>query len=270
MKGIYGLGVAVALGIAAALFNFFYLSMRSQDVERVYFVGIARDVGPGERLSEAVLEPEGVGIPERWIGNLDKFAIRDKDRSTVLDQPVWRMLQAGSLLLRDDLKTPPQEVELAEDERIWPIPVDAKTLVPSLMAPGAQVWFMAPTVVLDYPTRASIESFVDGPSDNPGEESDGVDPPESSESPTPPVKPYTSTDIIGPFTVVALGNRLGSAQVMRAARVRQVQENVLQIRIKVQADGSLEPRAQALRELLDRTQSRPLRLFWHPGVTVDK
>ena len=36
---------------------------------------------------------------------------------------------------------------------------------------------------------------------------------------------------IGPFVVVSIGNRLGTLEVMKAAKIAPVQENVLMIRI---------------------------------------
>lgn len=275
MKNTYGLGIAIALGISAALLNFFYLSMRSQDFKVVDFVGLARDVGPGERLTQENLAQDPVQIPANWVGNLGDYAVLEKDRSTVLDQRVWRMRTAGSLLLRDDLKTPSQRLELGEgeqqlgeDQRAWPIPVDTRSFVPSLIVPGARVWFLAPAMPIDYPTRAEPDSFSD-------DESAGAELPESSES-SPPSgsspssnNPASSDDMIGPFTVLALGNRLGSAEVMRAAKIRQVQENVLIIKVTIQADGSMEPRAQALRKLLERTQNRPLGYLWRPALAED-
>ena len=65
-----------------------------------------------------------------------------------------------------------------------------------------------------------------------------------------------------------MGNRLGSAEVMKAARIRQVQENVMLIRIKVLNDGTLERRAQTLRELMERTNYRPMSIQWRPGKKV--
>ena len=128
MKGIQGLGVAFALGLAGALLNFAYLNNKSRDVEKVYFLGIAADsaVGPGERINEDDLT--AVGIPERWVGNLRDFAIEDQeiDRQAVIGTRAYRLLPGGSLLLRDDLKTPPPDLELADDERAWGIPVHVR------------------------------------------------------------------------------------------------------------------------------------------------
>ena len=60
-----------------------------------------------------------------------------------------------------------------------------------------------------------------------------------------------------------MGNRLGSAEVMRAAKIRQVQENVMLIRV-VMENGGLKSPAEELLALLEATGSRPLGYFWRP------
>ncbi len=40
------------------------------------------------------------------------------------------------------------------------------------------------------------------------------------------------------------------------------------IRIKVLNDGTLERRAQTLRELMERTNYRPMSIQWRPGKKV--
>ncbi|MBN2473594.1 MAG: hypothetical protein JXB62_03220 [Pirellulales bacterium] len=253
MKGIHGLGLAIALGIAGALLNLAYLNNKAKDVAKVEFIGIAAGttIRPGERLTQKDLVP--VGIPERWVGKLRDFAVPFSARNTVVGEPVWRAIEGGTLLLNEDLKTPPPELELAADERAWGIPVDSRQFVPSLIVPGDLVSFLASAVPSGSPTPATVEPFSgdDALAPEPGGQAD------STRSPAP-------ADIIGPFKVLALGNRLGSAEVMRTAGLRQVQENVMLIRVTVQADGSLDPKSQKLRDLLDASGGRPLSILLHP------
>ena len=143
MKAIHGLIIAIFLGIAAALFNFAYLNRRARDVvETVDFIAVKPKVtiNRGDKLSDNKLTR--VSIPKASIGNLDKLAYRYKSLPTVIGEPVWRTLPESSLLLRDDLRTPPQQLELEEGERAMFIPVDNRAFVPSLLVPGDKVTFL--------------------------------------------------------------------------------------------------------------------------------
>ncbi|OHB69948.1 MAG: hypothetical protein A2V70_14100 [Planctomycetes bacterium RBG_13_63_9] len=256
MKGIYGLMVAIALGIAGALLNFVYLTNKSQDFERIHFIGIKpeRTLSPGQRVSQEDLE--AVPIPAKWARNLDDYAVPYVDRQTVIGANVYRKIDGGTLLLQEDLKTPPPELKFEEDERAWPIPVDTKRFVPSLVVPGDLVSFLGSSPVLGYPTPAIRDSLAEDPAAAT----------ESGPVAAPAVAPGSPT-VVGPFRVLALGNRLGSAEVMRAAKIPQTQENVVLIRVKVQGDGSFELRAQQLWKLLESTNFRPMGVQLHPRQT---
>ena len=64
--------------------------------------------------------------------------------------------------------------------------------------------------------------------------------------------------------MLALGNRLGPVDLMRKVPVRQVQENVMLVRVTVNPDGSLKSPAAELQRLLDETGSRPLGYLLRP------
>ena len=55
--------------------------------------------------------------------------------------------------------------------------------------------------------------------------------------------PASQVTIIGPFTVLSVGNRLGDAKVMQAAKIPQLQENVLGIRVSAKVPGEAEKAA---------------------------
>jgi hypothetical protein len=259
MKGIYGLGIAVALGLAGALFNFAYLNVKSRDVDKVYFIGIKPDVTvtQGERLQAEHLEP--VGIPKGWVGGLTDFGVKYYEaKDAVIGTPVWRTISGPRLLLDEDLKAPPpQEVKLAEDELAWGIAVDARQFVTSLIVPGDYVSFLVPRSRLGLPTPAQPV---------PAEDRDDPVPADSAASADPPGRqtPASPTEMIGPFRVLAVGNRLGTAEVQRANRIPQMQENVMTIAVKVDARGELEPKAQKLANLLQVTDYRGVQILKHP------
>jgi len=243
MKGIQGLLLAIALGIAAAAFNWVYLNSKSGQMTTRAFVGIAEnvDVERGETLREADLVR--VEIQTRWVGNLEDFAVLYSARQSVVGAPVWRRLIGGSLLLRQDLRTPPQELKFGANERVIWIPVDTRTFVASLVEPGDQVSFLVSPLRTGVPTPADPQ--------NPG----------GAFSPTPGGGPI---DVIGPFQILALGNRLGSAEVMRAAKIPQVQENVMAVRVAADSAGNMDADAQKLMRLLNETNFRPVGVMLHP------
>jgi hypothetical protein len=240
MKSSYALILAIGLGSIGAALNAYYLYEKSRAVETVGFVGIAPDVtiNPGEPLLQKHLVE--VPVPEKYASSLESFAIRYEDVGSV-NRPAARILEGGSLLLEQDLETPPQKLILGENDYLHPVNVDSQSLVPSLINPGDEIFFLAagPTVASEVSGGSSML-----PAGNRGG---------SEGSPT----------IIGPFTIVTVGNRLGRADVMRTARVRQVQENVINVKFTIK-DGKLQPPAGQLLDLLERTNSRPLGYIWRP------
>ena len=263
MKGIQGLILAIGLGVVGALLNLAYLHNRSSDEKNINFIGIASDatINRGEVLREDQLVP--VGIPERWVGNLRDFALLYDTRQTVIGSPAWRTIVGKTLLLAEDLKTPPQELKLGENERAMWIPVDTRGFVPSLVLPGDTVSFIASRSQMGAPTPAK-------PPEQPGADGAGN---ELASAPTGP------TEIIGPFTILSLGNRLGSPEVMRAAKIPQVQENVMTIAVKVikvkkNPDDpkspeyeELEEKAATLWKVLQATNFRQVGVLLHERKT---
>ena len=242
MKGIQGLIIAAGLGVAAMLLNYFYLAGEASKMAMVSFVGIKPDaiVGRGERLIPENLVP--VEIPANRVGNLKDFAFLWSEKSTIENASTWRTLSDCSLVLRSDIKTPPPELELGPDERAMWIPVDARAFVPSLVRPGDMVYFKVPAgpqMVMDALTSAKTEA-APKPADS-EDVANAFDP----KAPVWGNNAKTSvnvieTETIGPFKVLSLGNRLGSADVMRAAKIPQLQENVLTIRVSTKVPGEVE------------------------------
>ena len=232
MKGVQGIIVAIGLGAVGALLNWAYLAGRSSQDVTVSFLGIkeGQTVNRGEALRDEHLVE--LTIPERWVGNLRDFAVLSTAKETVIGRPVWRTLSGQCLLLNDDLKTPPEQLKLEEGEEIMWIPVESRAFVPALISPGDEVMFLVPRLTPASP-------------DNPG----------SSSPAKPGDAPQTesgSTREIGPFQVRTLGNRLGSAQVWAAAKIPQLQENVIGISVKPRE----KKKALALWDILQATNFR--------------
>jgi hypothetical protein len=232
MKGIQGLILAVGLGIAGAVFNWAYLISRTSEKENVYFIGVKPNVtlNSGDKIKSEHIEL--VGLPRDAVGNLKDFAVpfetnSSVDTQSVVGQTVWRVIQGGRLLLKDDLKTPPPELKLEPDEQAMFVPIDARSIITSLIVPGDQVIFLVSKTVPGKPTPAVPPT----PTAAAGEP---IPDPADAENPN----PTTSGPIekIGPFKVLSIGNRLGSAEVMKANRISQQQENVMMISVKSKDD----------------------------------
>ena len=246
MKNIYGLLFALALGIAGGLLNFSYLAKKSRDMERVAFVGVKQGVvlQPGDVFRADDLEP--VAIPKERVGNLMDYAVLYSQVKTVEGIPVVREFAGGQLVLEKDLKAPPPEPRaLTPDEREVGIPIDTRTFVPSLYRAGDMISFVVPKV-RTQPTPAA-------PLDEPSE-------PGASAA---ALAAAGSAETIGPFEIRTIGNRVASTDLSRASRLPQVQENVINIIVKVQG-GDLEPRAQKLMNLMLNFNVRQFAIIGHP------
>jgi hypothetical protein len=247
MKSIQGLLVAVGLALVAAVFNWMYLNSGPSREATVFFVGIKKGetVRAGEALRDEHLVQ--VPIPEVWAGDLRDFAFEWKDRPTVVGSPVVRTITGGYLLLNDDLHTPPQKIKFEPGDSVIFVPVDTRAFVPSLLEPGDKVSFMVarssvPTLAMPSPPPGGLTKVMPS-ADGSGASSSG------------PIE-------IGPFTILALGNRLCSTEVMRASKgPQQVQENVLTIRVP--AEGVEAKNAEILSSLLQATNFREVGVKLH-------
>jgi hypothetical protein len=247
--------VAVGLGVVGALFNYAYLSSRSQELAMVHFIGIKPEVtvNRGDRLEEDHLQK--VSIARANAGNLVKFAESYDAVTSVVGCPVHRTLEGGSLLLRTDTKTPPAELIFGEqtqpgiEEVAMGVPIDPARIVPSLIKPGDTVSFIAAKGAFRGPTPAPVATALAA-----------VSQPRSAE----PEPLGEGGDIlrIGPFRVLSLGTRLGSTDVARAARQNTVQENVMMVAIRIE-NGQFEPKALQLLQLMEQGRSRPLGYVLH-------
>jgi hypothetical protein len=231
MKGIQGLILAVGLGIAGAVFNWAYLISRTSEKVNVYFIGVKPNVtlNSGDKIKPEHIEL--VGLPKDAVGNLKDFAVpfetnSSVDTQSVVGQTVWRVIQGGRLLLQDDLKTPPPELRLEPGEEAMFVPIDSRSTITSLIVPGDQVLFLVSKTVPGKPTPAV-------PSTPAAAAGEPIPDPANAENPNGPPGPIEK---IGPFKVLSIGNRLGSAEVMKANRISQQQENVMMISVKSKDD----------------------------------
>lgn len=253
MKGMYGLLIALALGVAGGLLNWSYLERKSRDVERTAFVGIADGIfiRPGDVFKEEDLV--AVEIPKNRVGLLPEFAVLYSDRFTIIGGNAVREFEGGQLVLRQDLKAPPPEPrQLSADEREIGIPVDTRTFVPSLYRAGDFISFVVPRVRSARTLPAPAEEPAGGEAESP-----------TAPQPTPAARMSGGTETIGPFEIRTIGNRVASTDVSRASRMQSVQENVLNIIVKMNGD-ELEDKAQKLSDLLLTHNVRQFVILGHP------
>jgi hypothetical protein len=245
MKGINGLIVAAGLGIVGALVNFYYLNTEAQKKDMVAFIGIKKGVilGRGDKLSEDKLVK--VEIPANHVGNLKDYACLWDESVGIKDRPVWRTLdssntEGGLLLLRGDYREPPKDLELGKGERGQFITVP-KNFDASHLNPGDRVAFRVMTLTPPGPTRAPVR-----PAAAPAAPATGAAASETAELQPKPEEPEAapqlleSSEIIGPFVIVSIGNRLGTLEAQKAAKIAPVAQNLLLLRISKNVPGEEE------------------------------
>lgn len=278
MKGMRGLILALVAGIVATACNWIYLQNKARDVEKIGFLGIRSEVAVlrGERLAESQFEE--VQIPKQWVGNLEKYAYRYSDRQSVVGMTVSRTQNGPTLLLQQDLRTPPPELKLTPSgsldtgEGLMWVPVDVKSFVPALVTPGEDMVSFIFSTNRGVPTLAAPEGRTG--SSTPGKTEagkPGADKAEPAAAPAEVASRQASgggPEIVGPFKVLALGNRLGNMDVMRAAKIPQTQENVIGILAKLEG-GKLEPKAARLWTLLEATNFRQVTVYKHAPQSKD-
>lgn len=240
MKGVPGLLIAVGLAIAGGLCNWFYMAQKSRELDLVQFVAVTEaGIKQGDIIQASNLTP--IPIPLRYAQRLKEVAPTYSDIATVVGMPAYRNFQGGELLLTQDLRTPPGndlKRDLGTDEVALWVNVDGSGFVSQYVAGGDEVSFR---VASAGPRRA--------------------------ESVTNPGQP-TGEEFIGPFYVLALGNRRGTADRAQAVGISQSSETVIAIRVKKVSETQLEEKAQQLLDRLRLSGNKALGLVMHPERTA--
>ena len=237
MKGVPGLLIALGLAIAGGLLNWFYMAQQARQLELINFVGVAAGgIKQGDLILDSNLTP--IPIPLKYALRLKEAAPTFGDKSTVVGMTAYRDFQEGELILTQDLKTPPNndlKRDLGKDEvAIW-VNVDSRGFVPQFFSGGDEVSFIV----------AAVGSGPVNLAPQPGQ---AVDQP---------------TETIGPFYILALGNRRGNAERAKASGISQSSESVIAIRVKQTKDNQLEPKAQLLISRLRLSGNQALGLVMH-------
>jgi len=237
MKGAQGIMIAVAMGVVGFVCNWLYLEREASRVELVSFVGVSQpaDVKRGDVIQSDDLVP--ISMPKSHESQLAQVAVLWDQRDLVIGQKAARDLAVSGeaeLVMHRDLTTPAiKDINelIAENERVMWLPVDSRTFNPQHVDPGDQVSFRIP-------------EFGKGASRSQPTEAGGK--------------------ILGPFRILALGNRKGRRDVRQAAGLASGAENVIAVAVKVEnPDGKLEPRAETLAGILAVNNFQGVQVLLH-------
>ncbi len=233
MKAVPGLIIALVLGGAAVVFNWIYLERKAAQYEVVEFLGISdsAQVRVGETLEESDFAQ--VPVPKRYADRLKKFVHLYEDRNTVKSTKATRDYQGGDLVHLEDYRTPATEIQLEDEERLIWVTVESRAFVPALVSPGDELTFVFP-LVGSAPGVAEANSLA---------------------------------ETLGPFTIGALGTRLGDVNVARGHNVGRAEERQIGIIARVDS-GKLEPKALRLLELTTGS-NRTFSVALHPRKKKD-
>ena len=237
MKGAQGIMIAVAMGVVGFVYNWLYLEREASRVELVSFVGVSQpaDVKRGDVIQSDDLVP--ISMPKSHESQLAQVAVLWDQRDLVIGQKAARDLAVSGeaeLVMHRDLTTPAiKDINelIADNERVMWLPVDSRTFNPQHVDPGDQVSFRIP-------------EFGKGASRSQPTEAGGK--------------------ILGPFRILALGNRKGRRDVRQAAGLASGAENVIAVAVKVEnPDGKLEPRAETLAGILAVNNFQGVQVLLH-------
>ena len=240
MNNWIGLLIALSLALVAGVLNWQYLERKTEEVEMIAFVAVKEGttIEPGERFLDEHFAK--LNIPKKSVGSLEESAVLFEDRHTVTSMKAVNLHRSGQVILRQELRTPPKELNIGANEEGFWVPVGGSSFVSSLFSPGDMVSFSLPaprTVRLQNKTPEPVEDpedpnaqwNYDGPQSNL----------EINQGPT---------EFVGPFRIISVGARLGSSRVSRATSGRGGAESTLGVAIKKTADGQRDANGKLLIE----------------------
>ncbi|HUS40345.1 MAG: hypothetical protein WBF93_09070 [Pirellulales bacterium] len=226
MKGIQGLIIAIVLGTLGSLVNMYYLT-KGRDMSTQRFIGVVdgAEIEVGEKFKQDDLE--AVEIPTEHARSLRKYAIPYSEINSILGFNSRRQIdgQQGELLLRTDVRTPTEMLDLESNQ--------------------------AAISVLVNPTTTSLDQIIPQvtpisfylPIDRTSGRSDGA------------------WEWFGPFDVLAVGNRLGRADA-GGRRGSSRSRNMLTLQVQFTA-GKINPKIAELKKYVHRTNNEPLDVMIH-------
>lgn len=236
MKGLFGIWIALLLGVAGAFCNWFYLAQESKNFDAIEFIAVADEpINAGDKFTRNSFRR--LAIKAMHAGHLEKTAVKWTALDSVVGLTATRSLLPNQILLAQDLvQTPPPDLKqhLGADEQAMFIPLDTRAVVPSLLKAGDFVSFIVPG-----PPRTPTPAEA------------------TAEAPAPP-----RYRVIGPYRILAMGNRFGAADRQRAAGGGTIQENMMSVAVTVK-DGRLDKKGEDLEEVRSSTNFQNVQVLLH-------
>ena len=238
MKGLFGIWIALLLGVAGAFCNWFYLAQESRRFEKVDFIAVGDNpINAGDKFTKSSFHR--LSIPALNAGQLEKTAVKYEAIDSVVGLTATRSLLPNQVLLTQDLVQPPPpdlKQNLGPDELAMFVPLDTRAVVPSLLKAGDFVSFIVPG-----PPKAPT------PAASPAE----------APAATPP-----RYRVIGPYRILAMGNRFGAADRQKAAGGGTIQESMMSVAVTVK-DGRLDKKGEELEEVRASTNFQNVQVLLH-------
>ena len=174
--------------------------------------------------------------PEAICGKFKTIRLRlGRDIDAIVGRKSNRDYDIGGLLLRNDFRTAPNELRLTEGETALSVPIDIRATNTSQITPGE-------TRISFYIPRNGMQSSR-----------------ERSEN----------QQWIGPFDVLAVGNRMGSTNVIDGQTSRRSGENM--VTLKATDDEGKDIKGMPLlMDYLIANNFKPLRLKIHAAASRDR
>ena len=186
------------------------------------------------------------------MGSLQEHAVLYSDRATVDNQPVCRTLSNGAMLVAGrHPHAAARTTRTGRREKAIGIPIDTRTCVPSLIVPGDWVSFLVPVAAAKAPTRAVEDAN--------GQGNGQLNPIPDRRRGVFRVRRGRSA----PSRSFRWGTGWAAREVLRAAKVPQIQENVMMISVGLKPNGQLQDDAQTLWDLVWAGNARGLGVVLH-------
>lgn len=238
MKGVTGIVIAAILASAGGICNWLYIKNQADQYTRIGFVAVdVEQIKTGDKLKQEHFIK--VDIPEKNLGNIETVAVKWIDLQTIVGQVATRTYARHQLVLHEDLRTPPSKPlneMIGPNEIVLWLPVDPRSFNPAHVNPGDMVSFRFPKQFTNAPTLAGQQPAND--------------------------EVLPQDEVIGPFRILALGDRRGSTEVAKAAGQRTGAENVIAVGVEMRGAG-LEPKAARISELLALTNFKGVQVLLH-------
>lgn len=216
-----GIIIAAGMGVLGVVCNWFYISQKAADFDKVGYIYIRAGVNQGKIIKEDNLGV--IKIPKAYQGSIGKLGVLERDKQTVVGQMATRNYTEDTFLLRSDLDKKAVrslKEKLLPNHELHTVAVGSR-FIPDNFNPGDYVYFYPPL----------------------GTEKD-----------------YEKMDKLraGPFKIQAIGTRQSTYKI--GSRGRSSQENLLTVWLKRDANNVYDGKSRKFRILSSKYGTQGLDL----------